>query len=263
MKMRIYLTAPLLALAAQTGSAFDYPPLKILERAARAHARNDQAWVEFSNEDRVDYYLVVKPESSRLRIYRENHKGAVRIPSGHSVSVVVSADEHWRLSGDTGQELPLPTSRGRATEVTLSPAIRSGKVGANATVYDGRRSHSVLMFSHWARPVINHGPNGPKPGGPGHAPAPAPKPGPGKNNHAPGPGKGGPSSPIPPPSGPGKPGSGSAVKNPPAPQGPGGNAPENRTIRARTRRRGGKGVLRQADNDKRTGRAASGPLSLY
>lgn len=161
----------------------------------------------------MDYFLVVKPEGHRLRIYRDNQKGAVRIPSGHTVSVVVAGGEHWRLSGDTGQELPVMTTRGRAAEVRLTPAIRSGKVGTSATMHDGRKNHSVLMFSHWARPAFSPGPGG-RPGDKHVAPPPA------------GPGKSGPAAPAPAPA-PSAPKAGPGAKQPnkPQPAGPGSSRP--------------------------------------
>lgn len=233
---RVFLLMIMVLTISYQAFAVDVLPLIIDRILPKPHASHEQGWIEFSNQDRVDYYVDVRMHEQRIYVTRGGRgHGGTRVASGTSVYVVVPARRIWTLVGDSGESLTVAAYNQRTTPVTFTPVGRGRDVGIRMTVHDGRKNKSAMLFGYSRRPEWD-GP-GPNRGGPVHPPAPkpAPAPKPGVGGPTPGhqqPGVGSPSRPGPTPgapSGPSRPGANTPGSNKPGGNAPGHNKPGSNT----------------------------------
>lgn len=245
---RVLLAAVMILGIAWRAEALDVRPLIIDMIMPKPKVSHEQGWLEFSNEDRSDYYVDVRLNEQRILVHRggRGHGGGVLVASGTTVYVVVPARRTWTLIGDSGESLVVAAYNQRSTPITFSPVGRGRDVGVRMTVHDGNKNKSAMLFGYshrpeWDGPAPNRG--GPAPAHkPAPAPAPTPGPGPGSRpgiggpTHGQQPGIGSPSRPGSTPSAPGggsrpnpgSPGNNKPGSNSPSPSKPGNNPGGNK-----------------------------------
>lgn len=150
MKRKLSLLAALFALLAPVVLAAELPnkPITNAFRAENLPFAGPN-FLEISNMDWVDYYVVVHMNQFRIE-FRTSERGrrgrhGFWLPSGSKVTI--SSPLHvWQLEGDNGRHLFVGIHENRTTPVRLVGFSEGDRIGMAAVVYDGGKDNGELLI---------------------------------------------------------------------------------------------------------------------